>query len=394
MKKIALILLLTFIFLLVAALLPLPLPPYLDFQVIYHADLGLLRGIPVYDHAGQVNMIARLANVQPDQVYVLPFPYPPWYALATVWLALLPIGIAVRLWFGLNVAMLFASVWLLTDGWVGIKRLTAFLPPFLFLPVLGTLLVGQYVFPVLLGAALCMYAVDKEKPLLIALACALLTFKPHLGALILLAIMVHLFLRKDAFSLRALIYTFLTGVLLAALGFLADPAWPLDYFHSLLAFGQVPGVPTCDQCTSLPVLIPRLANIQASFALAPFLGLVILIALLIWWMLTRRSTIQYPVQLLTLSVFVVLLANPYLLNYDFVLLLLPFFVLIKQNHTYLEFLFVALAYLLPFITLDFIGRQANIAFLLSTLILLAIFYHNTRPLDVSRGPAYNPITIE
>ena len=64
--KIALILLFcSILFLVAVALLPLPLPPYLDFQVIYHADLGLLRGISIYDHAGQVNMIAGLAKMRP-----------------------------------------------------------------------------------------------------------------------------------------------------------------------------------------------------------------------------------------------------------------------------------------------------------------------------------------
>ncbi len=392
--KTALIILLSSLFLLGVVLLPLPLPAYLDFQVIYHADLGLLRGIPVYDHVGQVNMIAHLANVQPDQVYVLPFPYPPWYALATLWLALLPIGFAVRLWFGLNVLMLFAAVWLMTEGLSGFKRLISFLPAFLFLPALGTLLVGQYVFPVLLGAALWVYAVEKEKPVLIALACALLTFKPHLGALILLASLIYLVLRKDAFGTRALIYTFVAGVLLAALGFLADPAWPLNYFHSLLAFGQVHGVTTCGQCTSLPAVIARLVNPQSGLALAPFIGLLIFIAIATWWGLTRRSIVRDPTQFLTLSVMIVLLISPYLLNYDFVLLLLPLFILIKQNRAPLGFLLIATAYLLPLITLDVLGRQGNNAFIISTLLLLAMFYRSTattvpQATEHTRGTAFS-----
>jgi len=392
--KTALVVLFSLTFLILIALLPLPLPPYQDFQVIYHADLGLLRGIPVYDHAGQVNMIAGLANVAPDQVYVLPFPYPPWYALATLWLALLPITTAVRLWFGLNLLMLFASIWLLTDGWQPYKRLIFFLPSFLFLPVLGTLLVGQYVFPVLLGAALWVYAVDKEKPGGIALACALLTFKPHLGALILLAGLVYLVVRRDAFGNRALVYTLITGVLLSALGFIADPAWPLNYFHSLLAFGQVHGVPTCDQCTSLPVVIARLVNVQTGFALAPFLGLGIFIGLMLWWGVTRRSVVQYPISLLTLSVLMVLLINPYLLNYDFVLLLLPFSVLIKKGCTRLEILVIGLAYVLPVIAIGIFGRPGNSAFLVSTFILLLMLHRDASQLDVQHSAAYNPTTME
>lgn len=134
--------------LLVFPFLHLPIPPYLDFQVIYHADLGLLRGISIYEHAGQVNMIAQLANVKPEQVYVLPFPYPSWYALIALPLALLPIEIGARVWFELSLILLFLSVWLLTDEWTRKKRLSSFIFAFIFVPVLGTLLVGKYGLPV------------------------------------------------------------------------------------------------------------------------------------------------------------------------------------------------------------------------------------------------------
>ena len=43
------------------AYLPLSIPHHLDFLAIYHADLGVLRRIPIYDLTGQVDMIADLA---------------------------------------------------------------------------------------------------------------------------------------------------------------------------------------------------------------------------------------------------------------------------------------------------------------------------------------------
>ncbi|HEX8992174.1 MAG TPA: hypothetical protein VF784_10905, partial [Anaerolineales bacterium] len=61
--KIALVVVGVPAFLAIFAVLPLPIPPYLDFQVLYHADMGLVRGIGLYDHAGQVQMIAGLAHV-------------------------------------------------------------------------------------------------------------------------------------------------------------------------------------------------------------------------------------------------------------------------------------------------------------------------------------------
>jgi hypothetical protein len=380
MKR-ALILFSVSCFLLVIAILPLPIPPYLDFQVIYHADMGLLRGIQVYDHAGQVEMIAQVANVQPGQVYLLPFPYPPWVALATLPLALLPITIAARLWFGLNLLMLFASIWLLTDGWGARKRLASFVVAVIFWPVLGSLFVGQYVFPVLLGAALWGYAARKEHAALTAVASALLTFKPHLGALILLAGIFYLWRRGGDFGRRALIYTLLANSLLFVLGFLADRAWPLDYLHSLSIFRQDSGVASCRLCASLPVALVRLFNGQSSLAPAPWLGSIILVLLVFWLGLSRRALLKDPNAIIAASILATLLSSPYLLNYDFVLLLLPLFLLAGGDHTPLEWSPIVAAYLIPFVALEIWNRNGNIVFLISAFALLILFDHETRQLD-------------
>lgn len=394
MKHALLTLFIVFGFLFIVALLPLPIPPYLDFQIIYQANLGLLHGISVYDHAGQANMIAQLANVRPGQVYVLPFPYPPWYALITLPLALLPIEIGARIWFELNLLMLFLSIWLLTDEWSPKKRLSSFLFAFIFIPVLGTLLVGQYVFPVLLGASLWIFSVRKERPVLTALASALLTFKPHLGALILLAGLAYLWLRRDTFSRRALIYTFIAGALLFAFGFFADRAWPLNYFHSLLAFRQDPGVSSCELCASLPVALARFFSGKSSLAPAPFIGLIIFLALSIWWSLTRAAILKQPAWLMAFAVIITLLASPYLLNYDFVLLLLPFYFLAGQNNKPADWLFITAAYVTPFISVGLLGRYGNLGFSLSAILSLAILYRLSRQLDGSPDAAYNPSIIE
>src|SRR5258708_20461770 len=136
MKTTLIVLVVMGCFVVLIALMPVPIPPYLDFQVIFHADMGLLHSVPLYDHAGQADMIARIAGVPPAQVNVLPFPYPPWYALATLPLALLPIQYAARLWFGLNLIMLFLTVWLMTDEWTPRKRLSSFIFAFIFVPVI------------------------------------------------------------------------------------------------------------------------------------------------------------------------------------------------------------------------------------------------------------------
>ncbi len=366
-------------FLIVFALLPLPVPPYLDFQVGYHADMGLLRGIPVYDHAGQVELIAQLADVPPEQVLILPFPYPPWVALALLPLALLPIQIAARIWFEINLLMLVLSIGLMTDGWRTRERVWTGLAAIFFLPVLGTLFVGQYIIPVLLGAALWVYAVRRGRAVLTAAASVLLIFKPHLGALILLAGLYYLWRRRDDFGRRALTYTLLAGSILFALSFLADRGWPLDYPRSLLIFRQDSRVASCGLCASLPVMLAGLVGGAAG--LAPILGLVILLVLSLGWGWTRRPVLQHPVYLIAVSVLVILLASPYLLNYDFALLLLPFFLLAGLNRVPVNGFILIFAYFVPLIAIGLWGRQGNFSLPLSAILLLLVLYRDTDSLD-------------
>ncbi|MGZ6346910.1 MAG: glycosyltransferase family 87 protein [Anaerolineales bacterium] len=387
MKR-ALIPLAAICFLAVLAFLPLPIPPYLDFQVIYHADMGLLHGIPVYDHAGQVNMIAQLAHVTPEQVFVLPFPYPPWYALITLPLAWLPITIAARIWFGLNLLMLFTSIWLLTDGWEPRKRLISFVAGLLFLPVLGSLFVGQYGFPVLLGAALFSYSLRREKVILTGLAAALLTLKPHLGMLVLLIGLVYLLLLRNDFARRSLIAILLAGVFLFVVGFLASPLWPLDYFHSLAGFKNVS---QCQLCNSIPMELAGLSGSGLDRAVWFAIGLLVLaLGWLIW---QQRRLAQSPVLLVSAAVIVTLLASPYLQNYDYVILLAPFFVLAGGVHHF-QWLWLTAAYILPWLGFGFLGAIGAVTLIYSTLLLFILLTHTLRPLDVSPPPAYNPTTTQ
>jgi hypothetical protein len=368
--------------LLFAFLVPLPIPPYLDFQVLYHANLGLTQGIALYDRAGQAEMIARLAGVTPKQVFILPFPYPPWYALATLPLALLPIETAARLWFGLNLSMLLASVWLLTDGWKPALRLASFLAAIVFLPVIGTLYVGQFVFPVLLGASLMTYALRRENIFLTALAAALLTFKPHLGGPLAAAALIYLFLRRDDFSRRARTAILVTAILLFAFGFLADPAWPVNYLHSLLGFRDIPGVSSCGLCASLPVGLVALLTGQTDIGPALPLGVALFVLLFAALTRFRREIFQKPESLVSASILITLLADPYLLNYDFALLLVPLLLIVSSARR-AEWFCLILAYLLPPFFIGIFGRSGSLYLPLAALLLLSLQVTRVKPIDVS-----------
>lgn len=377
--KIALGALAALIVLAAVTALPLPIRSYLDFQVIYHADQGLLRGIAVYDHEGQVDMIARAANVPADQVFVLPFPYPPWYALATLWLALLPIDAAARLWFGLNIIMVSIAMWLLTEGMRIIRRSLMIVLGIMFVPVLGTLFVGQYSFPVLLGAATMLHALRRRASLLTALGAVLLTFKPHLGGVILAISLAALLRRKDALARSAWTAVLAAGGILFAIGFFASPLWPLDYYQSLTGFRDVS---QCRQCTSLPMALAGAAG--GGFSQAGWVALVIGTALVIWLILKWTQLSQNPGAMLSVGVLLTLLVSPYLQNYDYVLLLGPL-VQLAGSAQGSDWIWLGAAYGLPILGLGLFGTAGNIALVGSALILFLLAA--TKSANGRRSPA-------
>src|SRR6266508_926191 len=136
---------------------------------------------------------------------------------------------AATLWFELNLVMLFLSVWFLTDGWSGRLRLIAFPLALFFLPVLGALAVGQYDFPALLGIALLIYSLRRENVALTMLGMVLLTFKPHIGALVLLSVLIFLLVSRNSFGRRVIRSLIAAGIFLFIVGFVADPVWIISY---------------------------------------------------------------------------------------------------------------------------------------------------------------------
>ena len=357
--------LLVIILLAIAIYIPLPLDPYLDFQVLHRADSGILHGIPLYDQTGQAQRIADELGVSVDKVLVLPFPYPPWYAVFTLPLALLPIDAAVRMWFLLNIAMLLASVWLLTDGWEPRKRLYSFIAAFLFLPIFGALIVGQYVFPTILGMALVVHALKHQRVGWLAPGMALVTFKPHIGIFLLLAVIVHLLMRRDGFGRRAFWWTAAAGAFLFLVGFIADRAWIITYPQSLLSFKNVS---ECEICISLPLTLGRLFGLGFDQS-APVAGILLLalIALFIGsrYRLGDEASVAF-------FVCVPLLVNPYLLNYDFAFALVPLFYLAGSARSKMDWLWIALIFLLPWVGLILFERAGNSVLLVCMLVMTSI----------------------
>lgn len=352
----------------------LPIPHHLDFLAIYHANLGVLRGISLYDLTGQVNMVAELADVRVDQVTLLPFVYPPWYALLTLPLAFLPINVAARLWFAINLLFIMLFVWLATDGWFPRRRAISFLLAILFLPVLGALFVGQFVFPVLLGAGILVFALPRERPWLASFGLFLLTFKPHIGGLVFVAVIVHLLLKRNSFAHRAL---WTTGVILLfffAASFFVDSAWPVHYFETLFGFREVS--PCEGLCISVPMAITSFLN--TDFTQAVWVAGILLLGWIVLFIRNRPEVWKDAKWLIAVGFCIILLSSPYQYNYDFVVLLLPLFLLASIVRNRSDWLWLALAYSLPWVGLIF-GRQGNQVLLVSTFGLMFFLWQKSKP---------------
>lgn len=354
-----------------ALYLPNALPVNSDFSALYYTDLALVRRTPIYDLEAVEEIALRATkNAQPGKFFLARFPYPPWYALATFYLGLLPAQAAAALWFELNLAMLFLSVWLLTDGWSGRLRLIAFPAALMFLPTLGTLAVGQYDFPILLGTALTIYAARRKHAAFSALGIALLTFKPHLGALTILAALFWLIVQKNDFGRRTLRLTVLSSISLFAAGFIADPNWIVNYPAMLLTYGSEGNVSACSECVSLPVYLSR-ALFDGSLARAAALAAILLLICLALFFIRRRTLAHSHETLFAATTLGALLVSPYLYNYDFTLLLIPFAILVRENNLP-QRIFVAFCYALPTIAILAFGRSGGGALIVAALCVALV----------------------
>ena len=317
----------------IAMYVPNSLPAGSDFSALYNTDLALVNGVPIYDLPAVEAVALKASGLPPDKFFLARFPYPPWYALSTFYLGLLPAKAAATLWFELNLVMLFLSIWFLTDGWDGRLRLVAFPLALIFLPVLGALSVGQYDFPVLLGTSILIYSLRKENMKLTVLGAVLLTFKPHIGALILLSLLVYLIVSKSDFRRRAMRSILIASVILIVLGFLADPSWIISYPNMLLNYQGEGNVSSCSECASLPVYLSRWF-FDGTLGQAAIIALILLIVFVIVFYTACSALLKSPELFLSTALLITLLVSPYLYNYDFILLLVPFAILIHVKRQY------------------------------------------------------------
>lgn len=344
----------------------------LDFVTLYAANLGVVQRVPIYDTPALTNLMIAQLKLEPD-FQLFPHPYPPWYALSTFFLAWLPPQKAANAWMLLNVSMLITCTALWTIKRKPAHRLLATLATLMFIPSLGLIVVGQYSAPVLLGASLFVYAVSREDAPLTVLALLLMTLKPHLGLFLFPACFAWLIFQKTPFARQVLILTLAGSGLLAALGFLADPTWPLTYARALLAYSNISGVASLGISAGFSAMLVKLVTGQGSAIWSTYLSLLIAAILLaIYWRFKLFNQLE---TLIPGCVLLTLLGDPYLLNYDYVLLLLPLNFLLQKIKNLPGRITLIVLYCVPWLSL-LLERTADIFYAISALILLVFLLHN------------------
>jgi len=372
----------------VAIYIPNTLPVGSDFSALYYADLALVNGVHGYDIPNMEALASSTTEIPEENFFMPRFPYPPWYMLSTFYLGLMPIQSAGALWFELNLVMLFLSVWFLTNGWNGRLRLIAFPLALFFLPVLGALSVGQYDFPALLGTSLLIYSLRKENVALTTLGVVLLTFKPHIGALILLSVLGWLIVSRSNFGKRAMRSILGTGVVIGIVSLIADPLWFINYPKMLLGYQDEGNVSSCSECSSVPVWLSRWL-FDGSLKQAAVIAMVLLIVLAVLFWIIHKSLIKSPELLITSTLLTTLLVSPYLYNYDFILLLVPFVILVNSTGITPK-LVAVLSYLIPSFAITMYGRNGNITLNAVTIIITFVLYLRIRSqVDVPVSASYN-----
>ena len=345
-----------------------------DFITLYSADFAILHRVPLYDTPALTSLFVTQLKLAPDFT-LFPHPYPPWFALSTFFLAYLPPQQAASAWRLLNAAMLLTAAVLLTAKWNPMPRILALLAAMIFIPSIGLMVVGQYSAPVLLGAALFFYAVQREDAPLTALGLLLMTFKPHLGLFLFPIGFCWLIFQKTPFARRVVWMTITGGLLLAVLGFLADPAWPIAYLRALIQYTTIQGVSDLGLSAGFSAMLVRLIFGQGSAAWSTGLSLFLIATMLaLFWRFRIYTSLE---MLMTACVLLTLLGDPYLLNYDYVLILLPLAYLIAHTKNVVIRLLIGLVYFVPWSSL-ILERQANILYALSAVFLLVVLLQNSQ----------------
>lgn len=308
-------------FITIFLLLPLPIAPGTDFHQLYCDIVSIAAGNPFYDQVSHgITCGAHLGRSVP--IPLNPPAYPPWLYISLLPIASFPIGLSSRIWALLNVGMLAGSILVISRSKPFWQKAVLLILGLTSAPFIGHIVVGQQTTPVLLGISLITLAVEKRKPWIFAAALFLLSLKPHLGGFIILVSSIWLAFEEKHFLLSALKKFALVMSILVILSLLLDPFSLIQYPHSLQQLNSLALNKTCDTCSSIPILIGSFLPSNSVWSSRSLLSIFIF-ALGMITILKRGVHYNSFGTFLSATSCLLLLAAPYVRNYDYVIALFP-----------------------------------------------------------------------
>lgn len=328
-----------------------------DFTSFWAASKLALSGHAALAYQTEPHWAAQKAIFGGREVGYSAFFYPPTYLLLCLPLALLPYMVSLFAWLGATALM----AWRAVKAWTGENLILASAA---FPAVWVTEGHGQNAFltTVLMGAGL---AGLETRPWLAGVAFGLLTFKPHLGLLIPVLLLLN-------GRWRSIVSAGATAILLALL---ATWAFGPDIWRAYLAAGPLAkrsleeGLVGFEKMQSLFAAV-RLwgGGIALGYAVQG-LGAVAAVVLLVWARLQSASLGAQSALMATGT----LLTTPFLLDYDLMLLAIPLAYLYREGRANGFRLWEKTAMLAAFIAPEVVRSLAREAHLpLTPLIVVAL----------------------
>jgi hypothetical protein len=295
------------------------LPIATDFVNVWAGGRHVWDGNPAAAYDPALHKAAEVAALRHDFAGEYPWVYPPTFFFATAPLALLPLTAAHVVWVALTFAVFAAAMAGIMQSRIGVAMACA------FPAIVANATVGQNGF---LTAALIgfMLVFLNSRPVLAGILLGLLSFKPHFGVLIPLALIAGGYW-------RALFAATATTLLLAFAAWLAfgTGAWE-GFFHALRAASQA----------ALSQGLADFAKLQSLFGLVRTLGGGETLAFVLQWTLAGATALllcllwrsRAPFNLKAAGLGVgILLVPPYLFMYDCVTLAVAMALLFREMRT-------------------------------------------------------------
>lgn len=243
-------------------------------------------------------------------------------------------------WLIFNISLIFLSTKILIGTFTNIKIATfikssLYILPFIFYPTLLTLELGQLSILLFFGMSLLLYSINKNDPLLSAVAIIILSLKPHLYFLIILFVILNRFKCKD---LSFFAYLSTIFILINITIILINPNIYNYYFTPINNRGlKIDGINDFYTST-LTGILKFLTEVKFSYPLKKWSLLVIPmigcgLALLKTYQARAKREEIFKIEqskLISLMIFNYII-SPYGWTFDFTILLIPIYYLILKS---------------------------------------------------------------